>query len=275
MGLKSIVETLFRSAEQQTTATEPQPISAREGLESVDFILNVIELMAGSDRPRALSEIARTLGVSKPRVHRHLRALLRRGYVRQESDTERYEMTAKLLALGEAARERFDIARVVRPAMSRLRDVTGQTVTASTLIADEVTIIEMIHGRTLVEFGIRPGAVLNPYVSAHGLVALAFGPAARIARSWSGPPAADPDALAAELALVRQRGWATAADRVLVGVNALAAPIFDYHGDWRGTIAIVGSTSFIPAEPAPAQIGDVVRAARAVSRYLGSSKDPS
>jgi DNA-binding IclR family transcriptional regulator len=261
------MEMIFRSTEHHESAARS------EGLLSVEFILNIIELLVDTDRPRALSDIARALGVSKPRVHRHLRALLQRGYVRQESETERYEITAKLLALGEAVRDRFDIARVVRPEMSRLRDALGHTVTASTLIADQVTIIEMIHGRTLVEFGVRPGAALDPYASAHGLVALAFGPAKRIARSWAVSTPADPDALAAEVALVRERGWATAANRVLVGVNALAAPIFDHHGDWRGTIAIVGSTSFIPAEPAPAQIRDVVRAAREVSRQLGANKD--
>jgi DNA-binding IclR family transcriptional regulator len=267
------METAFRLAEHSGTG-KPAPVSGT-GLDSVDFLLNVIEFMANADRPRPLSEIARTLGVSKPRMHRHLRALLQRGYVRQESETERYEITAKLLALGEAVRDRFDIARVVRPAMSRLRDATGQTVTASTLIADRVTIIEMIHGRTLVEFGVRPGAALNPYASAHGLVALAFGPANRIARSWAGAAPADAAVLATEIELVRQRGWATAADRVLVGVNALAAPVFDHRGDWRGTIAIVGSTSFIPVDPAPRQIREVVRAAREVSRHLGADKDPS
>jgi IclR family acetate operon transcriptional repressor len=262
------MEMAFRSAEQ----TDP-PTVARKGLDSVDFILNILELLADTDRPRALSDIARSLRVSKPRAHRHLRALLQRGYVRQESDTERYEITAKLLALGEAVRDRFDIARVVRPSMSRLRDATGQTVTASTLIADQVTIIEMIHGRTLVEFGVRPGGALDPFASAHGLVALAFGPADRIARSWTGPSPKDPDAVTAAVALVAERGWATAANGVLVGVNALAAPIFGHQGEWRGTIAIVGSTSFIRAEPAPAQIRDVLRAAREVSRQLGSSKD--
>lgn len=259
---------VFRSAEQGQDL-----VGGREGLLSVNFILNIIELLAETDRPRALSDIARTLGVSKPRTHRHLRALLRRGYVRQESETDRYEITAKLLALGETVRDRFDIARVVRPEVSRLRDATGHTVTVSTLVADLVTVIEMLHGRTFIEFAVRPGSAYNPFASAHGLVALAYGPAQRIARAWTGPPASDPDAFAAEVARVRERGWATAPDLVLLGVNALAAPIFDHHGDWRGTIAIVGVTSLIPAVPAPAQIKEVLRAAREVSRQLGGDKN--
>ena len=236
---------------------------------SIDVVLDIVELLAESDRPRALSDIARTLGISKPRMHRYLRALLQRDYVRQDDETSRYEISAKLLALGKSVRDRFEIARVVRPAMSRLRDATGQTVTASTLIAGAVTIIEMVYGRTLVEFGVRPGSAMDPYLSAHGLVALAFGPADEIKQRWTGPTPADREALAAGIAEVRERGWSTAANGILVGVNALAAPIFDHRGDWRGTIAIVGSTSFIPADPAAEQIAEVVGVAREVSRRMG------
>jgi IclR family acetate operon transcriptional repressor len=254
-----------------TTATH-EPAPKGEGLEAVDLVLEIVESLAASDHPRALSDLARTLGISKPRMHRYLRTLLRHDYVRQESETDRYEISAKLLSLGEAVRDRFEIARVVRPEMSRLRDATGHSVTASALIAGSVTIIEMLYGRTLVEFGIRPGAAMDPFQSAHGLVALAFGPAEQIKRAWPDAVPANPGALAAEVALTKKRGWATAADRILVGVNALAAPIFDHRGQWRGNIALVGATRFIPAEPAAEQISEVLGAAREVSRRLGWSE---
>ena len=45
---------------------------------------------------------------------------------------------------------------------------------------------------------------------------------------------------------MRRQGWATAVDAVQIGVNALAAPVFDHRGDWRGAIALVGATQFIP-----------------------------
>lgn len=68
---------------------------------------------------------------------------------------------------------------------------------------------------------------------------------------------------------MRRRGWATAADQVLVGVNTLASPIFDHRNDWRGTIAVVGSSQFIEAQPTERQIAQVSEAAVAVSRQLG------
>ncbi|WP_157218798.1 IclR family transcriptional regulator [Flavisphingomonas formosensis] len=233
-------------------------------LESVDLVLGMLELLSGSPQPRSLGDIARALDISKPRAHRHLRALLLRDYVRQDEDTDRYEITARLLGLGEAVRSRISFAGTARPAMTRLRDATGQAVTASTMVAGKVTIVELLHGRTLVEFAIRPGTVMDPLLSAHGLVALAFGPSEQILAEagLSGAPEA-------ELAQVYGQGWATAPGRIVTGVNALAAPAFGYDGTWAGTVAIVGSVDTIAAEP-DAYLIDAVRTAAAdISGRLG------
>jgi DNA-binding IclR family transcriptional regulator len=254
-----------------------KPLPADEaGLASVDLVLSLIELLAGSARPRGVSDIAREMGISKTRAHRHLRALTQHGYVLQDPETERYEIGVKLLALGEAVRDRFDVLSATRPVMGLLRDETGQTVTVSALVENRVTVLELLQGRTLVEFGVRPGAALDLHASAHGLVALAFGPPALLEESLSRPLKAhtaatltDPTRLIAEIEQVRRQGWATAADQLLVGVNALAAPVFDFRGEWRGTIAIVGATGFIAACPDAAQLEQVTGAAAEASRRLG------
>jgi DNA-binding IclR family transcriptional regulator len=107
-------------------------------------------------------------------------------------------------------------------------------------------------------------------------VALAFGPPHLLERVLNGQMTAhtpatltDQAALLAEIAAIRARGWATAADRLLVGVNALAAPVFDYRQQWRGTIAIVGATQLIGAQPSSLQLAQVMGAAAAASRRLG------
>ena len=75
--------------------------------------------------------------------------------------------------------------------------------------------------------------------------------------------------IAAEVQAVRKRGWSTAPNQAVMGVNTLAAPVFDHRGVLVGSIAIVGSTQVIAPKPAPAQLGAVIEAARSVSRDLG------
>jgi DNA-binding IclR family transcriptional regulator len=247
------------------------------GLASVDLVVDLIELLASSPAPRGVSDIARAIGTSKPRIHRHLRALLERGYVRQDPTTERYEIGIKLMVLGEFVADRFDVLGAAREQMAPLRDATGQAVTVASLVDGRVTVLDLMQGRTLIEFGIRPGATLDFHASAHGLVTLAFGPNEVLRDALSGKRAAwtphtltDPATLAAAVRLVAAQGWATACDQVLVGVNALAAPILDHRGALRGTIAIVGSSQFIPAVPDARQVALVTDAARRISARLGA-----
>ncbi|MDB5396455.1 MAG: hypothetical protein JWM91_3961 [Rhodospirillales bacterium] len=228
-----------------------------------------------------MSEIARDMGISKTRVHRHLRALVQHGYVLQDPETERYEIGIKLLVLGEAVRDRFDVLTATRPEMGRLRDETGQTVTVSALVENAIVVLDLLQGKTLVEFGIRPGATLDFHASAHGLIALAYGPSYLLEqvlecplKAWTPATLVDPAKLKVEVEKVRGRRWATAADQLLIGVNALASPVFDYRNEWRGSIAIVGSTQFIEAKPSARQLALVVEAASEASRRLGWKVNP-
>jgi DNA-binding IclR family transcriptional regulator len=54
-----------------------------------------------------------------------------------------------------------------------------------------------------------------------------------------------------------------------MGVNTIAAPVFDHRGVLVGSIAVVGSTQVIAPKPAPTQLRAVSEAARSVSRELG------
>lgn len=254
-----------------------EPGSRSDGdLASVDLVLRLVELLAHAPRPRGVTDIARELAISKARAHRHLRALVRRGYARQEAETERYEIGVKLMVLGEAVRDRFDVLTAMRPEMARLREATGQAVTASALVEGAVVVLDLLPGRTLIEFGVRPGATLDFHASAHGLVALAFGPpslleavAAGPLKAWTAATLGRASEVKAEVERVRLQGWATAPDQMMLGVNALAAPVFDHRGEWRGSLALVGSTQFIPARPAAGQIAAVTGAAAAASDRLG------
>ena len=71
------------------------------------LILRLLELLARSREPRGVSDVARELGITRPRAHRHLRALVQRGYASQDPRSEGYEVGVKVLTLGEAVRDRF------------------------------------------------------------------------------------------------------------------------------------------------------------------------
>jgi DNA-binding IclR family transcriptional regulator len=266
------------------TAPQPRTVSSSAGgappsaagTSTLDLALRLVEHLAMQSRPLPLAEIATHFSASKATVYRHLVTLQRHGFVRQEPENGRYEAGVKLMVLGEALRSRFDVLSASRAELMELRDRTGQAVTVCALIDDELVVLELVQGRTLIEFATRPGTRLDFHASAHGKVWLAYGPdalASRVLaaplRQWTPKTICDAKTLRKEIANVRDRGWSTAPDQVITGVNTVAAPVFDYRGGLVGSLAIVGATQFIPPDPQDAQVREVTGAAARISRSLG------
>lgn len=253
-----------------------RPEREASGTGTLDMALRVLEYLAGQSQPLALAQIAKAFSASKATVYRHLVTLQRHGYVRQDPETSRYEPGVKLLVLGEAVRGRFDVANAARQEVSLLGERTGQAVTVCRMIDGKLVVLDLIHGRTIIEFGTRPGTELSIHATAHGKVWLAFGALElfeRITREplkeWTPKTIVRPDALRHEIATVRERGWATASDELITAVNALAAPIFNHSNEIVGSVAIVGATQFIPVQPQPNQIEEVLATGRRISERLG------
>jgi DNA-binding IclR family transcriptional regulator len=267
---------MARVATLQKAAAKLKLAQAGPATETVDLSLRLLERLASSREPIGVSELAREFSSSKATVYRHLQALTRHGFVHQEQATMRYAAGIKLFILGERLRERFDIIAVAREDMARLREETGQPVTLSTLVENQVVVLEVLQGQAIVNFGTQSGTVLDLHASAHGNVALAFGPEslldhclAKPLKAWTPHTVCSPNALRRLVAQVRARGWATAPNRVLQGVNGLAAPLFNHAGNYAGAVAIAGSIQYIPASPPPKQIKAVTQTAERISRKLG------
>ncbi len=239
-------------------------------MQASDITLRLLEHLALEPEPRGVTELAQALGLAKTTAHRHLRTLVERGFARQHASTQRYEPGIKLFQLGERLRERFTLGRAAREVMQRLRDTSGQAVTLSALIEDRVIVVDLLQGHTLIEFGIRPGTEMRLTGTAHGRVALAFGPTSlRPAQGHSAANRRDAAALGRQLLAIQKQGWATAANEVMFGMNALAAPVYGANGHYLGAVAIVGSVQYIPAKPSTAQIEQVTRAAATISSHMG------
>jgi DNA-binding IclR family transcriptional regulator len=244
--------------------------------ETVDLSLRLLERLASSREAIGVSDLAREFDASKATVYRHLRALVQHGFVHQDAATARYTAGIKLFVLGERLRERFDILALARDDMARLRDETGQPATLTTLVEGQVVVLEVLQGNALVNFGTQPGTVLDLHASAHGKVALAFGPPellqqclAKPRKAWTSHTIGSPTALVRAIAQVKARGWATAPNQVLEGVNGLASPVFNHSGTYAGAVAIAGSIQYIPASPSQAQVKAVTKAAARISQRLG------
>lgn len=80
--------------------------------------------------------------------------------------------------------------------------------------------------------------------------------------------------LAEQLATVRERGWASVTEELEVGLNAVAAPIFDVHSQVVAALSVSGPAYRLSVERFDEVAKRTVNAADAVSRRLGWSPGP-
>jgi DNA-binding IclR family transcriptional regulator len=139
-----------------------------------------------------------------------------------------------------------------------------------------VRILDILKHRSDIEIATPPGTLFDFHSSAQGKIAMAFGPRwllENIARTklkrHTDHTCTDAELLRLEVAKVARNGWAVAPEEALMGINALAAPVFDAADELAGTITIVGSIQHLPATPPADVIAAVTDAAASVSARLG------
>ena len=238
-------------------------------VQSVVVATEVLDALAAAGEPVRLTDLAKSLGMPKARVYRHLATLRSLGLVGQDDAGERYSLGWRLFHLGQAAGAQFEIGTLARPYMTRLRDALHQTVVLSVPADGDALTVAVVESNNMVTITVREGLRLPPHASAQGRIVLAFSPDDVVERQLSRrldaltPNATtDPAEVRARLDHIRESLFEIAPGENILGITALAAPILDRSGQLAGVIAVVGGGT---GYPQPAR----QRAARARSTLRG------
>ena len=203
----------------------------------LDRALDVLEVLASNERPVGVSEIARQIGTTKTAVFRILATLEHRGYVRRHDHVPTYVPGARLITLGERARREIDVRAIARPYLEQLNERFGETVNLGVLAQNDIIYIDMAESAHGLRMAARVGAHDPAYATALGKAILAYLPPAERERHLPDTfvrctpgTVRDRDALAQELAAVRERGVAEEIGQNEIGARCLGAAIFDHRG---------------------------------------------
>jgi DNA-binding IclR family transcriptional regulator len=238
--------------------------------------LDILEYLARAQEPVGVASIAAALGLTKSRVYRHLRTLLKRGYIYQAGSFEKYQIGSRLVSLSHVVAENFQLANISKPAINQLREALGHFTVLSEPDSEGMRVVATRTGKSMLEVQVKQGSLLPYHASAQGKLCLAFGDPnllERVCRSRL--EAVTPysitsaRALRAEVERVRRNGYATAFNESLIGANSLAAPILGPGRVLRGTVAVIDSVQFLPQQPTRTQLAKVMAASRQITRLLG------
>lgn len=266
------------SSQKENSATLRNENDGLETSGSTSLVsLALLEVLIDSNEELGVTQLAQRLGIPKARVHRHLTALRSESYVSQSEKTSRYRIGWRLFLLGQKLVKQFDVVQLARPIMQELRDLVGHTVVLTTYNDSHVVVLDLIRGRSPLEIFLSPGTEYSLHASAQGKVVLAFGDENTTNAALAKPlnrctshTIIDTENLKSEIQLVQKKGWAEAPEELFIGVNALAAPVFQQDGKLFGALAIVGSIHFLPAKARSETVQNLLVAAARISEAFGN-----
>jgi IclR family KDG regulon transcriptional repressor len=248
------------------------------GVHSVQLAIDVLEAVAFADDELGVTQIAERLNMTKGSVHRHLQTLVERGYLAQNSTTSRYAIGPKSRLLARHAPD-ADLVHLAEGPMRQLRDALGHPVVLSEMTPRGALVLNKLSGTAPIEIGVRPGSELPFHATAQGKVMLAFAPRPLQMRELARPLQRFTDKtivsvrrIEKELLEVARLGFASAPEESMLGLNAVAAPIFDAQDACIATVAIVASIQYLPEKPRQSDVALLIEAARQISRKLGHGR---
>ncbi|WP_037604374.1 IclR family transcriptional regulator [Streptacidiphilus rugosus] len=255
-------------------------------IQSLERAAAILRLLAGGERRLGLSDVATSLGLAKGTAHGILRTLQQEGFVEQDPDSGKYQLGAELLRLGQSYLDVHELRARALVWADDLARAGGESVYLGVLHKRGVLIVHHVFRPDDTRQVLEVGSMQPLHSTALGKVLVAYDPVARAELQEGGREAftahtrTDLDAIDAEAAVIRERGWASAVEETWTGVASIAALIQDRRRNPVGAVALNGPVERVCAEGAdgtpgavrPALVAAVREAARSISRDLGAPR---
>ncbi|WP_090423117.1 IclR family transcriptional regulator [Mycobacterium europaeum] len=245
-------------------------------IESVDNALKLLLLLG--ERPEIrLSEATRYLGVASSTAHRLLAMLAYRGFVRQDPVSKAYLPGPSLTGVAFAIFGRVDIQRTAMPIMRRLSEQLRETVHVGMLDGAGVRFVAAVEGPAAVRVASRLGRTLPAHCTSTGKVMLAqlpepelrqLLPHERLERITPSSIGTRTE-LEAELAAIRERGYAINREESEEGVASVAVPIPTRAPGLRLALNAAAPQNRLDSSGYGAVAAALVKAAKDIGDQLG------
>lgn len=244
--------------------------------QTLDRALRILPLLA--EGPAGLEQVATRLDVHKSTALRLLRTLHEHGLVYRQHD-QRYRLGAALFALAQQAVEALDIREIAHPHLAALNERTGHTVHLAVYEQGEVVYIDKVDSRYPVRMYSRVGRPVAITVAAVAKLLLADLPEPErraVAERLDYPrytARSTPDAAAflAELARVREQGWAADLGGHEESINCVGAPLRGPDGRVRAAMSVSAPNVVVAAGELLRLRPLVLRTAEAISAELSGT----
>jgi IclR family transcriptional regulator, KDG regulon repressor len=253
-----------------------KPKARRVRLSSVANSIRLTKAFSEDEYEMGISALAMRLGLAKSTVHRLATTLVEYDILEQNKETGKYRLGLALFELGTMVRRKMDTNSGAQVQIHALADETGETVQLAILDHLSVLYIRIRESRQAVRMSSGLGSRAPAHCTGVGKALIAFQPPEIIQqiidnglKRYTQGTITDSEKLRAELATIRQKGYAIDDEEIEVGLRCIAAPIRDHSGQVTAAISVAAPVQRMTKKNLQATIPSVIAAADAISRRLG------
>lgn len=252
---------------------------AGRGIQSIVIGGRLLSTLASAGRPLMLRDIAAGSDLTAAQAHAYLVSFRKIGLVEQVSDSGLYQLGPFALQLGLARMRSVDALRLATRAAPELASELALMVTVTVWGSLGATVVQVTEAGDQVHVNLRAGTVYSLLHTATGRVFAAFlAPEVvkahlKSAGQISGrlePAHQEPNEdVLAQVEQARERGYATAFGSPIPGVNAIAAPVFDYTGQLQLAVTVIGLAPLVEISAGSPLVRRLLEFTSSLSAELG------
>ena len=243
----------------------------------LDKSLSVLELLLKKGSAMNMTELSEKLGFYPSTTHRILDTLKHRGYIEQDSHTQKYQLGLKVLELGMAKLHQIDLVREATPYLKELVKQCNETVHLGVLEEGEVMYLAKEESSQTIRMISYVGKRAPIHCTALGKVLLTYLSAEerkkilgeKVLPHLTENTITDKRELEKELSKVREQGFALNREENEKDVCCVAAPIRNYQGRVIAAVSISGPAFRIDKKVQNNLKEALIEISKKVSKRLG------
>lgn len=253
------------------SANEPSSAAALRAV-------GVMEIVARSERPLPLTEIAEAAGLPAPTAYRILSLLEGAGLLQREPTGKTYGVGHRLARLGVEVLSNNGPRLERRAILRRVVDEIGETCNLAMLHGDEIVYIDRVETDWALKAELKPGSRVPLHCTSSGKLFLSQMPRARrrklleamSLKRYTANTIADIDVLEAQLEDIARSRVGINNEELQAGVVGIAVPVTDARDRVIATVALQAPVARLTLAQAMEFVPSLQAAARAVAPTFAS-----
>lgn len=243
---------------------------------SAERALRLLAQLAAGDQALGLGDLAQRLALPKATAHRLCGQLVAGGWLARDVDDRHFAVGPALRRLALDTLNHGEQRALRHAVLDTLVQEVGETCNFTTLDGAEVVYLDRVEARWPLRLTLDVGSHVPLHCTASGKLFLAhMAPARRDAlldqlalTPMTPQTLIGRQALRDECAAILGQGYSTDNEEYIVGLLAVAVPVFDDGGQMRAALAVHAPSARMPLAAAVARLPALQRAAARMAALL-------